>query len=115
MQFDSDLGKIIADAFIAVPFSVEVRCLLDFTLSETSLDVFQFYQLFNYHYQLFASMIGNRWYSIKTLGSPTPASDKFIFGSLISTIIFSFLIGPFILFSEYGGLIQPNPINSANI
>jgi hypothetical protein len=101
--------------FVAVPFSIEVRCLLDFTLSKTSLDVFQFYQLFNYHYQLYASKIGNTWYAIKPLGSVTPPADKFIFGSLISSIIFTFLIGPFILFSEYGGLVQSNPVTNANV
>jgi piezo-type mechanosensitive ion channel component 1/2 len=27
----------------AIPFAVELRCLLDFTFSKTSLDIFQFW------------------------------------------------------------------------
>jgi hypothetical protein len=38
--FYNDLGMIIAQVYNFIPFVIEIRCLLDFTFSKTSLDVF---------------------------------------------------------------------------
>jgi len=40
LQYYNDLAKVGADIFYAIPFAVELRCLLDFTVSKTSLDMF---------------------------------------------------------------------------
>jgi hypothetical protein len=40
MQYYGDENKLICDVYVALPFLVELRCLLDFTFSETSLDCF---------------------------------------------------------------------------
>jgi hypothetical protein len=36
--------------------------------------------------------------------------DKCLFGVLFTTIILGLMAGPFLLFSEYGGLVAPNPV-----
>lgn len=41
--------------------------------------------------------------------------DKCIFGVLISSIILGMLIGPIFFFSDYGGFIAPNPVQSGKI
>jgi len=43
LQYYNDLAKLGADIYISIPFAVEIRCLLDFTMSKTSLDMFQYY------------------------------------------------------------------------
>jgi len=40
LQYYTDLAKLGADIYISIPFAVELRCLLDFTMSKTSLDIF---------------------------------------------------------------------------
>jgi len=40
MQYNTIPGMIGAQIFMAIPFAIEVRCLLDFTFSKTALDVF---------------------------------------------------------------------------
>lgn len=40
---DHDLGAPVATIYMAIPFAVELRCLLDFTFSKTALDNFQFW------------------------------------------------------------------------
>lgn len=42
MQYYGDLPNAGAQAFVGIPFLVEIRCVLDFTMSKTSLDIFQF-------------------------------------------------------------------------
>lgn len=100
----------IANIYGMLPFVIEIRCLLDFTFSKTSLDVFQFWQLFFYHWELYIGHTGNRWYTIKTMGSLTPCLDKFIFGILISSGLLFLLMGPFYLFSTWSPMVGFNPV-----
>jgi len=58
---------------------------------------------------------GNYSYIIKPLGSATVMLDKIIFGWLISSILLGLLFGPIFFFSEYGGLIQENPVKGAHL
>jgi hypothetical protein len=72
--------------------------------------------LFYYHYEIYASKIGNMWYVPKILGSPIEPLDKCIFGVLVTSIVTCLLVGPFLLFSDLiPGLVGLNPITSANV
>lgn len=110
-QFYNDAGLVIAIAYNSIPFVIEIRCLLDFTFSKTSLDVFQFWQLFFYHSEMFLGWTGNRWYTIKILGSQTECFDKFIFGVLLTSGALFLLMGPFYLFSTMSPMVGFNPIS----
>jgi len=44
--YENPIPLIGLNIYIAIPFLIELRCLLDFTFSKTSLDIFQFWQLF---------------------------------------------------------------------
>lgn len=107
------IALILAQVYVAIPFAVELRCLLDFTFSKTALDIFQFWQLWQYHYELYAAKNGNYSYTYKVLGSPTWIVDKCVFGVLITGIILTLLVGPLWFFSDVGGFVAPNPITKA--
>jgi len=115
MQYYNDLGMILAQVYMLLPFICEIRCLLDFIFSKTSLDIFQFFQLFNYHWEMFVAWTGNRWYTIKVLGSPTECFDKFIFGVLIASGLLFLLIGPFYIFSSLSPLVAYNKVLQGTI
>jgi hypothetical protein len=102
---DNQLAFGAANMFYSPPFAVEVRCLLDFTFSKTSLDIFQFWQTFVYHCELYVSKNGNVTYTRRILGTRTPILDKCIFGWIMTLVIMGVLVGPFYLFSDYGGFI----------
>lgn len=106
----NDVCMIICTVYLMLPFIVEIRCLLDYVFSKTAIDNFQYWQLFNYHAELYVGHTGNRWYTIKPLGMPQPALDKCIFGVLISTGVLALLIGPFIIFSTLSPLVSNNPV-----
>jgi len=41
LQYDEDAAKLGADVYATmIPFAVELRCLIDFTFTKTSLDMF---------------------------------------------------------------------------
>ena len=116
LQYDDNIPALIgANIYSAIPFAIELRCILDFTLSKTSLDNFQFWQLFNYHLDFYLVKNGNVSYIRKILGEPIGGLDKCLFGWLITIIILTLLVGPFIFFSEIGGFTAPNPVQSASL
>jgi len=72
--------------------------------------------LFMYHYEMYASKIGNQWYVPKILGSPVEPFDKCIFGFLMTSVVLVFLVGPILLFSNMiPGLVKPNPLQDADV
>jgi piezo-type mechanosensitive ion channel component 1/2 len=115
LQYNEDpLFVVLANVYSGLPFIVELRSLLDFTFSKTSLDIFQFWQLWMYNYELFCAKNGNYSYTYKVLGSKTWWLDKIIFGWLFSTIIMLLLVGPLFFFSDVGGFVAPNPVSSGD-
>lgn len=116
LQYNEDaLALLGAQVYAAIPFAIEIRCLLDFTFSKTSLDIFQFWQLFQYHLELYLAKNGNYSYVVKPLGSATGLLDKLIFGWLISSLLLLLLFGPIFFFSEFGAFIQENPVKQASL
>jgi len=113
--YNTDLAKLGADIYMGVPFAAEMRCLLDFVMSKTSLDMFQFFQLLMYHYQFYANMNGNRYYGEKVLGSRTTKCEKCLSGTIVSFVLLTILIGPFFFFSEYSPVIGFNPLITGDI
>jgi len=76
MQYNNMCAYIVAQVYFALPFIVELRCLTDFTLSKTALDLFQFMNCFSYHFDLYSAKNSNEYYVEKTLGSVTEPVDK---------------------------------------
>jgi hypothetical protein len=74
------------------------------------LDLWQFYQLYGYHHDLYTAGNGNHWYTYKPLGLQTGLCDKCTLGVLLSAVVLTLMAGPFVLFSTFGGLVQPNPV-----
>jgi hypothetical protein len=115
LQYNNDLGNLGSVIYMAIPFACELRCLADFAFTKTSLDIFQFYQLFVYHQMFFAAKNGNRFYDNKVLGAPTTRCEKCIFGFLIGFIFMLLTAGPFVMFSDFGGLTTENPVKTGDI
>lgn len=68
-----------------------------------------------YHQELFIVKNGNYSYTYKQLGSKTVLFDKCLFGVVIGGVILTMLIGPIYFFSDYGGFIAPNPVQTGLI
>lgn len=104
---------IRAQIYMMIPFAAELRCLLDFAFSKTSLDIFQYWQLFNYHIEMYIAKCGNSSYVEKVFGAPVLFED-YILGYAVLVLLLAILIGPIVFFSEYA-FIQANPVDTAEI
>jgi hypothetical protein len=76
LHYNNMCAYIMAQVYYALPFIVELRCLTDFTMSKTSLDIFQFWQCFQYNFDMYSAKNSNEYYVEKTLGSETEPADK---------------------------------------
>lgn len=68
-----------------------------------------------YHFDLYNNKNGNASYAVKIFGDKSDPVDKYIFGGLITGVILTLLIGPFIFFSEWSTFIEPNPVQNGVI
>lgn len=102
-------------AFRNIPYLTEIRCLLDWMMSKTSLDLFQSFQVFYYHDEIFTGFPSNNWYIDKTLGEPLDCFNRWLFSCICSWILFALLLGPLIIFSEASPLVADNPVSSGNV
>jgi hypothetical protein len=105
LKYNNSWGKLGADIFYAAPFAIEIRCLADFAFTKSSLDVFQFIQLYLYHYHAYGANQSNRYYDNRKLGSPNEKSDKIIFGGIVGSVFLVMFVGPFLMFSDFSGLV----------
>lgn len=113
---ENPVPLILANVYYAIPFMVELRCLIDFTLSKTSLDIFQFWQLFQYHFDMYTAKGNNIWYNEKLLGIPQYFfPDKLFTGWLIGVGLLAIIIGPLWFFSTVGGFVAPNPVTAGSL
>lgn len=111
MQYnDNPLAFVGAQVFYGIPFLVELRCLIDHTFSKTALDVFQYWQCFQYHFDMYAAKNGNIWYTQKEIGIKTELPDKCIFGVLFSAVVMLLLVGPMVFFSDLTAFVAINPV-----
>jgi len=99
-QYYDGWSKLLADIYKAVPFVIEIRCILDFCFSYTALDIWQYFQLFKYNFELYAVCVSNSWYNTKPSGQPVEGCCGRLEGIVLLFVVFGALIVPFFLFSE---------------
>lgn len=112
--FENPVPLILLNVYMAIPFLIELRCLLDFTFSKTSLDIFQFWQLFQYHTDFYMAKNNNVYYDEKEQGYENVFVDK-LPAYLIGIGLLALVVGPLVFFSTVGGFVAPNPVTSGQL
>jgi len=63
LQYNDNLfAYSMANVYQALPFIVEIRCLIDFSFANTSLDIFQFWELYQANFDMYNGKNGNIYY-----------------------------------------------------
>lgn len=117
MDYDSisgQVGYISAQAYMSIPFALELRCLFDFVFTKTSLDVFQYWQLFTYQMEMYIAHFGNQSYVVKVMGAPVEFLD-YLLGYVFLVVILVAILGPFYFFSEFSNFSALNPVVKSDL
>ena len=108
------LNVYLFKGYMALPFLWELRTALDWTVEQTSLDLFRTLKLEDIYFGLCSvrdDMNARRKY---VRGRRQPKLDKLLFGALMVVLLLVILLGPLWLFSSASILSQPNPVVSAS-
>lgn len=98
-----------------MPFLLELKTLLDWCFTKTSLDTSQWLQLSNVYSEMFFAKASNKSYFEKKLGEKIHSIEKCICGCLCVGIIMLFLIGPLLMFSNLAMFSDYNLVTGATV
>ena len=85
----------------AIPFLYEIRTIIDWTCTKTSIDLFQWFKLEDAYCTLYntkADMDSRK--ADHKFGEHRPLSEKIMFGCCLSTLLILVLLFPIFLFSS---------------
>ena len=108
-------NKISFKVFRNIPFVFELRAILDWTITKTSLDLFQWFKLEDAYANLFEAKCEMDFRKKKFQGEAQEYKQKIIWGlSSYITLVF-ILIFPLFMFSSFNPNMSDNPTKSGNI
>mmetsp|Transcript_41089 Transcript_41089/g.62457 ORF Transcript_41089/g.62457 Transcript_41089/m.62457 type:complete len:149 (+) Transcript_41089:2-448(+) len=113
MDGSSSKHKWFFKGFITLPFLFELRVLIDWSFTRTSLGLFQWFKLCQIQNELFhAKSIMKQQYK-KQIGLAHGFTSKCLYGIMSIIMILGLLIMPLFIYSVDIG--SPNPITSVKI
>jgi len=99
--------------FIAIPFLYEIKCIMDWTFLKTSLQIFDWFNLFSIYVSSFKAKMQQLNTLDTKLGDPVSWIGKAIgwFGFILLLLI---IFGPMILFSGLNPSAEANLVNGGS-
>jgi hypothetical protein len=115
MHNHSDFAKICFLIYKALPFIFEIRVLLDWTFTKTSLDLIKWFKLDELYGQLYLRKCN--WEEIKNEEPATPQNwvRKFFIGYCLIFLLLVLILLPLFLFSSLDPFMKENPVKEIEL
>lgn len=113
MQGDDLFYYIVFKVYKHIPFLYEIKMMIDWTFTATSLDLFQWIKLESVHDLLFLTHCFQKTYSGKVYGLKIMKLEKSYSGLTSFILLLLFLLGPIWLFSSLNPTNQNNNIQAS--
>ena len=97
------------------PFFIEIRTLLDWIFTGTSLNLYQWLKFEDIYAQLFINKCVQKSLDEKPLGDPIEKCEKCYMGIASLVLIIIVILAPLIIFSTLNPIIEFNQVTSAGI
>lgn len=111
----SQANYYIFKLYRTLPFLFEIRTLIDWTFSETALNLFQWFKFEDIYAQLFINQCYQKMLKGKKYGDTIKWVEKCYMGVCGLLIILMVILLPLMLFSSLNPVTIPNPVNSASL
>jgi hypothetical protein len=116
MNSFGSLNRYQFNTYMSIPFLFELRVFIDWTVTRTSLDVFQWIKLAQIQNDLYLSKSISEWYYTRTVGTRIHWCEKFWMGIIYIILIIALIIGPLFMFSSaFNNFGTPNPITKVQL
>ena len=100
MDTFNPVSGVVYRGYLAIPFIFELRTLIDWTFTSTSLDAFQWIKLAQIQANMYVAKCVNKDYMERELGSRIKKWEKIVVGFGLMAFIILMIVGPIILFSS---------------
>jgi len=116
LTHNTDLLAILTfKIYDAVPFLHELRVLIDWTVTATSLNFFMWMKLEDAHHSLYKTTCDMKGRRELSPAQRRPLYEKALQGCLLLSALFLLIVGPIIYFSTFSMFLSPNPIISGSL
>jgi len=114
---NEEIASILFGIYYSIPFLYELKVLLDFACTASSLDIFDWLKLEDINRSLFEIDIRNKtYYKRYPFGKPQPTWKKvYLEGGGLFVLLFAALIIPFFVFSTSNPQVGINPVLEAGM
>jgi hypothetical protein len=115
MKSTSRPSKLMFQFYRGIPFLFEIRTLVDWVFTLTTLDLFQWLKFENLYAQLYINQCNSKGYLSRVRGSPIGTGSKLSMGCCSLVIIFAIILAPLILFSSLNPVVEFNKVKSLSV
>jgi hypothetical protein len=113
MKGDNLFYSTIFKSFKAMPFLYELKLLIDWTFTETALDLFKWFKFEAIYDLLFITKCNMKGYYGRRLGTKVTKFQKFFSGGLFFIGMLIIVFGPLVLFSSLNPTNKPNLVTGS--
>ena len=114
-RIDNDAARYTFQGYMGLPFFFELRTMVDWSFTKTSLDMFQWFKFEEIYSQLYISKVLLRGYYSRPRGEPIGVCEKFCIGVCGLFLTLVLILGPLIIFSSLNPIVEDNLVNSASV
>lgn len=115
MKSTSKASKLLFQFYRGIPFLFEIRTLVDWVFTLTTLDLFQWLKFENLYAQLYINQCNSRFYQARVRGSAIGTGSKMSMGCCSLLIIFGIILAPLILFSSLNPIVEYNRVKTMSV
>jgi len=115
MEGYSPLNQYAFIAYKSMPFFFEIKTFMDWTFTDTALNVFQWLKFEDIYGTLFVSKITSDLLFVRRLGEKINKISKFTVGFCGIVALLLLILGPLLLFSTYNPFGTDNFVTAASI
>lgn len=114
-RINNDAARYTFQAYMGLPFFFELRTMVDWSFTKTSLDMFQWFKFEEIYSQLYISKVLLRGYYSRPRGQPIAVCEKFCMGVCGLFLTLLLILGPLIIFSSLNPIVESNLVTSASV
>lgn len=113
----TDIGSMLVfKAYSAIPFLNELRVITDWTVTETSMNLFMWLKLEDAHHSLYRTRLDMEGRALTEPASARPMFEKVYMGVALLLLLLGLLVGPIIFFSALNTfMLVPSVVKSATM
>lgn len=108
-------NRVAFQIYRGMPFLFELRTLLDWSFTKTSLDIWQWLKFEDIYAELYLTKCKQLFYNAREKGIAIPKINKFCIGICGLFVLLLIMLLPLLIFSSLNPIVVPNPVKGMGL